>query len=80
MMMPGDENVAAERLYAVLSKHKIEASATPSGEPVSVAGEWEAQLQFSAVRPGTLFFWSKKARISWACTAEKCYPATFMDR
>ena len=25
---------------------KIEAPAVPSGEPVSVAGEWEAQLQF----------------------------------
>ncbi len=47
MMTPGDEKVAAERLYAVLSKPpKIETRAVPPGEPANVAGEWEAQLQF----------------------------------
>ena len=47
MMIPGDEKIAAERLYAVLSKPpRIEAPAAPSGEPASVAGEWEVQLQF----------------------------------
>src|SRR5579864_4626087 len=47
MMMPGDEKVAAERLYAVLSKPpKIEAAPVPTGEPVNVAGQWEAHLEF----------------------------------
>jgi L-seryl-tRNA(Ser) seleniumtransferase len=81
MMMPGDENIAADRLYAVLSKPpKIEAPAPSSGEPASVAGEWEVQLQFQRGSARTLFFSSRKARIWWACTAAKCCPATFTDR
>ena len=47
MMMPGDEKVAAERLFAVLSKPpKFEAPPVPSGEPAMVAGQWEAHLEF----------------------------------
>jgi len=47
MMMPGDDKIVAERLYAVLSKPpKIDAPAEPSGEPANVAGQWEAQLVF----------------------------------
>jgi D-glucosaminate-6-phosphate ammonia-lyase len=61
MMMPGDEDIAAERLYAVLSKPpKIEAPAAPSGEPVSVAGEWEAQLQFQRGSAQHIIFLEQK--------------------
>ncbi len=47
-MQPGDEKVVAERLYALLSRPpKVEPPAPPpTGEPVSVAGEWEIKLQF----------------------------------
>jgi D-glucosaminate-6-phosphate ammonia-lyase len=45
-MMPGDERVVAEQLYAVLSRPpKVEAPLAPSGEPVNVAGQWEAHLE-----------------------------------
>lgn len=47
MMMPGEEKVVAERLYAVLSKPpKFETSEPPSGQPVSVGGQWDARLEF----------------------------------
>jgi uncharacterized pyridoxal phosphate-dependent enzyme len=47
MMMPGDYKVVADRLYAVLSKPpKFQNPPRPEGEPVSVAGQWEATLQF----------------------------------
>ena len=47
MMMPGDEKVVAERLYAALSTPpKAEAAAPPPGEPASVAGQWEVRLEF----------------------------------
>jgi hypothetical protein len=47
MMMPGDYKIVADRLYAVLSKPpKFENPPRPEGEPVSVAGQWEATLQF----------------------------------
>jgi uncharacterized pyridoxal phosphate-dependent enzyme len=47
-MSPGDEKVVADRLYAVLSKPpKIEPPpAPPSGQPVSLAGQWELHLEF----------------------------------
>ncbi|HKW99838.1 MAG TPA: hypothetical protein VJN43_19010 [Bryobacteraceae bacterium] len=47
MMMPGDEKIAAERLYAVLSKPpKIETPPVPTAEPVNVDGQWEAHIEF----------------------------------
>jgi L-seryl-tRNA(Ser) seleniumtransferase len=47
MMIPGDEKVVAERLHALLSRPpKIEAPAPPGGSPASVAGQWEAHLEF----------------------------------
>jgi L-seryl-tRNA(Ser) seleniumtransferase len=47
MMMPGDYKVVADRLYAVLSKPpKFQNPPRPEGEPVSVAGQWEATLEF----------------------------------
>jgi L-seryl-tRNA(Ser) seleniumtransferase len=47
MMIPGDEKVAAERLYAVLSKPpKFEAAPPPAGETANVAGQWEARVEF----------------------------------
>jgi L-seryl-tRNA(Ser) seleniumtransferase len=52
-MMPGDEKVVAERLYALLSNPpKIGPPAPAPGPegtppPVSVAGQWDLQLDFS---------------------------------
>jgi len=48
-MMPGDEKVVAERLYTLLSNPpKIAPPApAPDGPPVSVAGQWDLQLDFS---------------------------------
>jgi len=47
MMTPGDEKIAAERIYALLSKPpKFEAPAPASGAPASVAGQWEVHLEF----------------------------------
>jgi L-seryl-tRNA(Ser) seleniumtransferase len=47
MMVPGNEKVAAERLYAVLSKPpKFEAPAEPSGETANVGGQWKAHVEF----------------------------------
>ena len=46
-MMPGDEQVVAERLYTLLAKPpKIEKPPQPRGAPVSVAGEWDVELEF----------------------------------
>jgi seryl-tRNA(Sec) selenium transferase len=47
MMIPGDEKVVAERLYAVLSNPpKFENPIVPQGEPASVAGQWQAEITF----------------------------------
>jgi hypothetical protein len=47
MLIPGDEKVIADRLYAVLSKPpKFEDPVVPQGEPVAVAGVWDAHLEF----------------------------------
>ncbi len=47
MMMPGDEKVVADRLYEVLSKPPhFENPVIPQGEPVSIAGQWQATLDF----------------------------------
>jgi len=46
-MSPGDEKVLAERLYTVLSKPpKFENPPAPAAPSVSVAGQWEARLEF----------------------------------
>jgi seryl-tRNA(Sec) selenium transferase len=47
-MMPGDEKVIADRLYALLSKPpKIEnPAAPPSGSAASIAGQWDLVLDF----------------------------------
>ncbi|HYW43094.1 MAG TPA: hypothetical protein VE959_09575 [Bryobacteraceae bacterium] len=47
-MMPGDEKVVAERLYALLSKPpKIEPPPpTPQGQPATLAGQWELRMDF----------------------------------
>ena len=48
-MMPGDEKVVAERLYSLLSNPPKIAPLVPApdGPPVSVAGQWDLQLDFS---------------------------------
>jgi uncharacterized pyridoxal phosphate-dependent enzyme len=48
MMMPGDEKVVADRLYAVLSKPpQITKAAPAEGPPASIAGEWNLQIDFT---------------------------------
>jgi hypothetical protein len=47
MMMPGNDKIVSERLYAVLSKPpKFENPAVPQGEPASVAGQWQTEITF----------------------------------
>ena len=47
-MMNGDAEVVASRLYAVLSKppQVAPAPATPTGQPASVAGQWEVTMKY----------------------------------
>ena len=48
MMMPGDEKVVADRLYAVLSKPpQIEAPKPPQGETISVNGQWNVHIEYT---------------------------------
>lgn len=47
MLMPGESKVVAERLYATLSKPPtFENPPVPQGEPVSIEGQWQAELRF----------------------------------
>lgn len=47
MMMPGEDKLIADRLYAMLSNPpKFESPAPPPGEPVAVAGQWDVRLEF----------------------------------
>jgi D-glucosaminate-6-phosphate ammonia-lyase len=47
MMMPGDDAIAAERLYAVLSKPpRFTNPEIPEGTPASVAGQWEVRIDY----------------------------------
>jgi L-seryl-tRNA(Ser) seleniumtransferase len=46
MMMPGDERIAGEALYKVLSKPPAITVPAPEAPTVDVTGEWEAELTF----------------------------------
>ncbi len=47
MMNPGDEKIAADRIYTLLSKPpKFPEPERPAGAPASVAGQWEVHLEF----------------------------------
>ena len=47
MMMPGDAQVVAERLYTTLAHPpKFENPEIPSGELASVAGQWNLEINF----------------------------------
>jgi L-seryl-tRNA(Ser) seleniumtransferase len=47
MMMPGDDKIAAEKLYAVLAKPpRIQPPERTSGTPANVAGQWQFHLEF----------------------------------
>ncbi len=47
MMQPEDYKIAAQALYAVLSKPpKIEVPERPSGEPSAIAGNWDVKIEF----------------------------------
>jgi len=66
MLMPGDDKVIAERLYAALSSPpKFESPAPPpQGEPAVVAGQWELHLQFDrGSATHTLFIEQQGGRI-----------------
>lgn len=47
-MMPGEEKILADRLYAVLSSPPKfnDPPRPPEGKPASVAGQWETKLEF----------------------------------
>ncbi|MFL6354733.1 MAG: aminotransferase class V-fold PLP-dependent enzyme [Bryobacteraceae bacterium] len=48
MMMPGNQKIVAERLYAVLSKPpQFQTPPVPQTEPVLIAGQWQARLEFT---------------------------------
>ncbi len=48
MMQPEDHKIAAQALYAVLSKPpKIDAPQRPQGEPSSIAGNWDLQIEYA---------------------------------
>jgi D-glucosaminate-6-phosphate ammonia-lyase len=47
MMMPDDHKIAAQALYAVLSKPpKFENPVRPSGEPATINGEWTVRITY----------------------------------
>jgi uncharacterized pyridoxal phosphate-dependent enzyme len=47
MMMPGDAEIVAQRLYATLSDPpKFENPPVPTGEPAAVAGQWSLEMRF----------------------------------
>jgi uncharacterized pyridoxal phosphate-dependent enzyme len=47
MMMPEDHKIAADALYALLSKPpKIEPRPRPSGEPAQIAGQWSLHIEY----------------------------------
>jgi L-seryl-tRNA(Ser) seleniumtransferase len=47
MMMPGDDKIVADRLYAALSKPpKFENPVVPSGAPAEVAGQWDVTIEY----------------------------------
>ena len=47
-MMPGDEKIVGERIYALLSKPPkfADPEPAPAGSPAPVAGQWEVALEF----------------------------------
>lgn len=48
MMMPEDHKIAADALYAVLSKPpKINAPVVPSGDPAQLAGQWNVHVEYT---------------------------------
>jgi hypothetical protein len=48
MMTPGDDKIAAERLFAVLSKPpKVEAAPPLSDSPAIVAGQWDVIIEYA---------------------------------
>jgi D-glucosaminate-6-phosphate ammonia-lyase len=48
MLMPGDDKIVSDRLHQVLSKppHLDPLPEVPQGDPVSVAGQWQLEMQF----------------------------------
>jgi L-seryl-tRNA(Ser) seleniumtransferase len=47
MMMPGDDKIAADRLYEVLSKPpRMQTPSEPSGAPATVSGVWDVEIRY----------------------------------
>ncbi len=47
MMIPGDEKIAAQRIYAVLANPpKFSNPEVPQGTPLVVAGQWDVRMEF----------------------------------
>jgi D-glucosaminate-6-phosphate ammonia-lyase len=49
MLMPGDDKIVSDRLHQVLTKppHFDPPPAPPQGEPSTVAGQWQLELEFA---------------------------------
>jgi L-seryl-tRNA(Ser) seleniumtransferase len=46
-LTPGDDKIAAERLYSALSKPpKVDSAAAPPQGPANVAGRWDAVIEY----------------------------------
>ncbi len=61
MMSPGEAEIVAERLHAVLSKPpKLDAPARSADPPVTVAGRWNAHLEFVYGAADHAFFFEQQ--------------------
>ena len=61
MMSPGEEKIVADRLYSVLSKPpRTEVPSRPGGPSASVAGRWNAKLEFECGTADHAFFFEQQ--------------------
>lgn len=61
MMMPGDDGIAAERLYSVLSRPpKIEAAAAQAQSRANVSGRWDAIIEYQRGQARHLLMFEQK--------------------
>jgi hypothetical protein len=64
MMMPDDHKIAAEALYRVLSKPpKFSDPVVPSGDPLSAAGVWQVQIDYTRGSAQHRFFVEQTAGV-----------------
>jgi uncharacterized pyridoxal phosphate-dependent enzyme len=61
MMMPGDDKVVADAIFATLSKPpKFSAPEIPQGSPASIAGIWNVQMKYLCGEGGQRFLLEQK--------------------